>query len=183
MPLPYDDETMLIATWLVGCWLLFRAFPQGRRLLRRWIRLVRRSRPRPFVGQAWIVDGDTLDVGQARVRLFDIDAPELSQRGGYKARAHLIRLAGGREVSVSPVDVDCYGRIVARVRCGETDLSRRMVEDGFARAMTAWHLDYTLSERRARRRRRGLWSDDPNGGIGDPAAHRRATARRAPVRR
>ena len=112
-----------------------------------------------------------------------MDAPELSQRGGYKARAHLIRLAGGREVSVAPVDVDCYGRIVARVRCGESDLSKRMVEDGFARAMTDWHLDYALAEWRARRKRRGLWVDDPKGGIGDPAAHRRAEARRVPVRR
>ena len=68
-----------------------------------------------------------VDVGQARVRLFGMDAPELDQYGGYKAKSHLIRLAGGRQVSVQPVDVDCYGRIVAVVRCGEVDLSRQMV--------------------------------------------------------
>ncbi len=181
--MPYQEELALVASWLAGCWLLIHTFPRTRRLLGRWIRLVGRSRPKPFAGRAWIVDGDTLDVGQARVRLFGMDAPELSQHGGHKARAHLIRLAGGRDVSVAPVDVDCFGRIVARVRCGESDLSKRMVEDGFARAMTDWHLDYALAEWRARRGRRGLWADDPKNGIGDPAAHRRAAARRATVRR
>ena len=54
----------------------------------------------------------------ARVRLFGIDAPELTQRGGWKARGALIGLAGGHEVAVEPVDLDCYGRIVARVWLG-----------------------------------------------------------------
>ena len=130
-------------------------------------------------GKAYIIDGDTIDVGQARVRPFGMDAPELAQGGGFKARSQLIGLAGGRQVSVQPVDVDCYGRIVARVRCEGVDLSERMVHDGFARAMTQWHLDYAIAEWRARRGRRGLWADDAKGGIGDPAAFRRAQAIRS----
>ena len=51
-----------------------------------------------------------------------------------------------------------------------------MVIDGFARAMTDWHLDYAAAEWRARRGKHGLWAD--GGGIGDPAAHRRAEAAR-----
>jgi endonuclease YncB( thermonuclease family) len=175
------DELALAATWLFGGWLLFKAaFPRGRvgRLLGRWLRLVGRPRPRPFTGRASIIDGDTIAVGNARVRLFGMDAPELSQPGGAAARGHLIRLAGGREVSVHPLDVDCYGRIVARVRLDTVDLSKRMVEEGFAVAMTDWHLDFAFAEWRARRRGLGLWAKHA-GGISDPAAHRRAVARRS----
>ena len=88
-------------------------------------------------------------------------------------------MAGGHEVSVEPVDVDCYGRIVARVRFGEIDISEQMVIDGYARAMGAWHPDYVAVEKRARLAQRGLWTGDPVTGIGDPAAHRRANPRRA----
>ena len=62
----------------------------------RWMRLVRRAAPKPFTGKAYVIDGDTIDVGQARVRLFGMDAPEMSQRGGYKAKSHMIALAGGK---------------------------------------------------------------------------------------
>ncbi len=174
------SETYLIASWLAGGLLLLFAMPRAkvRRLLWRWLRLVSRAAPRPFTGKVHVIDGDTIDVGQARVRLFGMDAPEMSQAGGARAKSHLIGLAGGRQVSVQPVDVDCYGRIVARVRCGDVDLSRQMVADGFARAMTDWHLDYAVAEWRARRARRGLWAGEA-GGIGDPAAHRRAERARS----
>jgi endonuclease YncB( thermonuclease family) len=177
----FGDEVQLAVSWVAGGALLLLAIPRRRlrRLLWRWLRLVWRAAPKPFTGKAYVIDGDTIDVGQARVRLFGTDAPELSQRGGYKARSHMISLAGGKTVSVHPLDIDCYGRIVGRVRCGGTDLSRQMVADGFARAMTDWHLNYALVEWRARRGRRGLWADDPKGGIGNPAAHRRAEAMRA----
>ena len=82
----------------------------------------------------------------------------------------MIGLAGGREVAVEPVAVDCYGRIVARVWLGETDLSERMVRDGFARGISDWCTDYSAAEFEARRQRRGLWA---TVGIADPAAHRR----------
>jgi endonuclease YncB( thermonuclease family) len=131
-----------------------------------------------FAGPVWIVDGDSVEVNRARIRLFGMDAPELSQRGGYKARAHLIRIAGGKTVRVVPMATDRYGRIVARVWLGETDLSARMVRDGFAVAMRRWHADYVEAESQARRDRAGLWADDPVQGISVPAAHRRRNPRR-----
>ena len=79
---------------------------------------------------------------------------------------------------MEPVDVDCYGRIVARVRLGGIDISEGMVIDGYARAMGAWHPAYVAAEKRARLAQRGLWTGNPVSGIGDPAAHRRANPRR-----
>jgi endonuclease YncB( thermonuclease family) len=71
--------------------------------------------PAPFTGRVWVVDGDTVKVGKHRVRLFGMDAPEMDQRGGAKAKSNLIRLAGGAEVRVEPLTMDCYGRVVAKV--------------------------------------------------------------------
>ncbi len=156
-------------------WLLKRLYAAAARCLERFSSS---ARPpvldlAPFEGRVWVIDGDTLSVQGTRVRMFGIDAPELSQYGGYKARSHLIRLAGGRQVRVHPVDIDCYGRIVARVWCGDIDLSDRMVRDGYAVAMSRWNSDYDAAEFQARRQQFGLWRGDPVLGIGDPAAHRR----------
>ena len=128
--------------------------------------------PAPFTGRVWVVDGDTIRVGKHRVRLFGMDAPEMDQRGGAKAKSNLIRLAGGAEVQVEPLTMDCYGRVVAKVWRGDTDLSERMVRDGFAVATSRWNRDYAPAEREARSERRGLWAFDPTNGIEDPAAHR-----------
>jgi endonuclease YncB( thermonuclease family) len=176
-----SNEGLLVAAWLVGVLLLAAALRLPR--ITAWLRRRRASRPaampRPFTGKAFVIDGDTIHVSRARVRLHGIDAPELTQHGGWKARSHMIGLAGGREVAVEPIDVDCYGRIVARIWLGKADLAERMVHDGFARGVSDWCADYSAAEFDARRNRRGLWA---TVGIADPAAHRRWKAQTAPRR-
>ena len=177
-----DSEAWLVGAWLVGLGLFAAAVWLPK--ITRWLARIRRrapraATPRPFVGKVFVIDGDTLHVRNARVRLFGIDAPELTQRGGWKARGHLIGMAGGREVAVEPVDLDCYGRIVARVWLGPTDLGERMVRDGFARGLDDWCADYAAAEFEARRGKRGLWA---TVGIPDPAAHRRWKAQATPRR-
>ncbi len=132
--------------------------------------------PAPFTGRVWVIDGDTVKVAKHRIRLFGMDAPEMDQRGGAKAKSNLIRLAGGSEVHVEPLTLDCYGRVVAKVWRGDLDLSERMVRDGYAVATSRWNRDYLPAEREARAERRGLWAFDPVDGIGDPSRHR-ASAR------
>ncbi len=89
-------------------------------------------------GSARVVDGDTLAIGDARVRLFGIDAPERGQPCrdggdcGARAGSHLQSLIGDREVTCREEDVDRYGRIVATCFVGDTDLNRAMVRDGHA---------------------------------------------------
>ena len=159
----FGSEAGLLAAWLVAG-LLFRAA----------LRFKRRRKPasprEPFAGKVFVIDGDTIHVRRVRVRLFGMDAPELTQRGGWKARSHLIACAGGRGVVVEPIDIDCYGRVVARVWLGPVDLSEKMVRDGYARGISTWCTDYAAAEFDARRNRRGLWAGN---GISDPAAHRR----------
>jgi len=115
----------------------------------------------------YVIDGDTIVSDRVRIRLSGIDAPEMSQQGGSRARTYLIRLIAGGAVRIEPIGTDRYGRTVARVhaRCG--DLGRIMVRDGYARA--AYGTDYETEERQARSIRAGLWA---GSGISSPAEYR-----------
>lgn len=88
-----------------------------------------------------IIDGDTFDCGGTRIRMAGIDAPEMPGhcRHGRKctpgdpqqAADALQRLTRGA-VACQPVDVDIYGRTVARCYTASTDLSCAMIALGFA---------------------------------------------------
>lgn len=84
-------------------------------------------------------DGDTLTAidpanVEHRVRLHGIDAPELKQAFGTKARDRLARLAKGKTAAVNVEGHDKYGRVFADIQIDGDDLGRRLVEEGMA-----WH--------------------------------------------
>jgi len=106
-------------------------------------------------GPAEAIDGDTLTVGAATVRLYGIDAPELDQpcrdgQGacGLRARQHLNNFVAFRTLVCTRRDTDRYGREVAICRVlrdGDTetahgietsgiDVGREMVRTGQAMA-------------------------------------------------
>lgn len=133
---------------------------------------IRRSRlTGGFSAEAFVIDGDTIAVGEARVRLFGIDAPELAQLGGAEARDHLRSLIGEEQVEIHPVEIDRYGRTVARVFRNGQDLGEAMVRDGYAVVPRGYSRGYLRFEKTARRTRAGLWGS--HGGIADPASFRR----------
>lgn len=116
-------------------------------------------------GTAVVHDGDTISVTDHRVRLWGIDAPELSQTCrsggedyacGRRARDELRALIGHRPVICSWRERDRYGRPLARCRAGDDDLNGRLVEAGWAVAFGG----YESEERRAREARRGLWTGE-----------------------
>jgi micrococcal nuclease len=110
-------------------------------------------------------DGDTitvLDAGrQTKVRLEGIDAPELRQPFGSKARDALAALTKGKTVGMIGGKPDRYGRTVARVEVDGQDVGHRLVSDGLAWHYTRYSRDAALAaaERVARETRRGLWVD------------------------
>lgn len=77
-------------------------------------------------------DGDTctLDTG-VRVRLAEIDAPEIDQPYGTAARDVLCSLVCGRVVDVEPRGTS-YDRIVGLIRVNGIDTSEAMVRAGAA---------------------------------------------------
>lgn len=118
------------------------------------------------VGQAVAVDGDSLEMGDLRFRLFGIDALEARQsctRGGEawacgeEAAAVLRGRIGDRQVSCDQKDIDQYGRIVAVCIANGRDLAQVMVRMGLAVALPEFTSDYVEWEDLARQRRLGIW--------------------------
>lgn len=118
-------------------------------------------------GATRVIDGDSLRVGQTEVRLFGIDAPELSQactRAGQSwpcgsaAADQLGRLIAGKQVTCLPVGTDKFGRTLARCSAGSIDVNRVMVASGYALAFRRYSFEYISAEDTAKASKRGMWS-------------------------
>lgn len=112
-----------------------------------------------------ISDGDTLtlltaDNREVRVRLAEIDAPELhGQPFGRAAKAALSALAYRRQASAAITTIDRYGRAVALIEVDGVNVNAAMVQQGLAWAYVHFQTDrrYSAWEATARQRRAGLW--------------------------
>ena len=113
-----------------------------------------------------IIDGDTIRIGNIRIRLHGIDAPEAKQTCtvggkewpcGREATNALVGIIGEKPVSCSQRDKDRYGRIVAVCRAGAVDLNAWMVGEGWAVAYRRFSMEYVRDEGEARTARKGLW--------------------------
>jgi endonuclease YncB( thermonuclease family) len=132
-----------------------------------------------LVGQVSIVDGDTLDIHDERIRLWGIDAPESTQlcrgrngkayRCGAQAANMLDTFTRAKTVRCTPVDGDRYGRIVARCAAGKIDLGQMLVSRGLAVEEPQYsHGHYAADQLAARRASRGLWA----GSFVEPSVYR-----------
>lgn len=173
-----------IAIWVFVAWIiglpLLRAFlkglvaPPGQNDIRPSAngRSSNLHLPAPFrIKNAYVIDGDTLARGDWRIRIYGMDAPESNQPGGTEATARMRELVAGKTLQILPVDVDIYGRLVARVRAGSYDIGAEMVKSGHAVATSDFTKVYTKFEKEARRSRKGLWKQ---GAIQDPKLWRDA---------
>lgn len=119
-----------------------------------------------FAGVATVIDGDTLEVRDQRIRLHGIDAPESAQtceaagkawRCGQQASLALADRIGRLPVRCESNGRDRYGRAIAVCRLGETDLNRWMVREGWALAYRRYSTDYVKEENEATQAGRGIW--------------------------
>lgn len=118
-------------------------------------------------GPVRVVDGDTLDLGGAPVRLFGIDAPERAQTcrrdgaewacGAWSARV-LAGLVRSGDVTCRGRDVDRHGRTVAVCHAGGRDIAADLVAAGAAVAYRRYAQDYVATEARARAKGLGVWA-------------------------
>lgn len=83
--------------------------------------------------RAWVIDGDTIDIGGTRIRLAGIDAPEMDHPYGKTAKWTLVNLCKGQEVrAVFDGDLS-HDRTVATCYLPDgRDLSAEMVRAGMA---------------------------------------------------
>ena len=130
-----------------------------------------------IAGPPKIIDGDTIEVQGAAIRLYGIDAPELGQicrigRHAYDcgkiARTALLDLTAGVSVicELAPSDPVAGGEDSAqggrpgRCTADGYDLSEGMAYTGWALAWRPVSERYVAYEDRARTARRGLWKGE-----------------------
>jgi endonuclease YncB( thermonuclease family) len=121
-----------------------------------------------LIGQASIIDGDTLEIHGTRIRLWGIDAPESTQlcrgddsalyRCGAKAANDLDAFIARRPVDCRPMNPDPYGRTVATCSAGGTDLGEWLVHNGLALDWPQYSKGkYDAAQRDAEHTGRGIW--------------------------
>jgi endonuclease YncB( thermonuclease family) len=115
-----------------------------------------------------IVDGDTLDVfhdgRKERIRLKDIDCPELNQAYGRRARRFTGELAFNQLVTVTTYGKDTKRRTLAEIALpGGINLNQELVRVGYAWTIPeSGNAVLARLENTARKWPRGLWLDpDP----------------------
>lgn len=121
-----------------------------------------------LIGQASVIDGDTLEVHGTRIRLWGIDAPESSQlcrgedsslyRCGATAANDLDTFIARRPVTCTPIDLDRYGRTVATCSAGGVDLGEWLVQSGLALDWPQFSKSrYRAAQHNTERAGRGIW--------------------------
>lgn len=123
-----------------------------------------------LTGPVKVIDGDTLDIGNVRVRLEGIDAPETGQTCGRKwvgsfdcgldATRLLAELTKDRETTCEARGKDRYGRTLAVCFAGGLDINAEMVRRGMAWAFLKYSRSYEQVEAEARALRIGIWEGD-----------------------
>ncbi len=113
-----------------------------------------------------IVEGDALTVAvesrQVRVRLAEIDAPEMNQPFGKRSKQSLSDLCFWVKAELAIRGKDQYGRKRAIVICNGVDANAEQVKRGMAWVFDKHDKDPALVklEEEARAEKRGLWLDN-----------------------
>lgn len=101
-------------------------------------------------GPARVIDGDTLQIDDTRIRLWGIDAPERATPLGPAATAYLRKLTYNVTVTCHPIDRDKYGRVVAQCFVMGRDLARDLIAAGHARDMPHFSKGYYAQDKQNR---------------------------------
>ncbi|MFN7308775.1 MAG: thermonuclease family protein, partial [Alphaproteobacteria bacterium] len=128
----------------------------------------KRMDPVLLQGEARAIDGDTLQVGDTRLRLHGIDAPEIRQTCedsageawacGRRAASELAAAVAGGEVHCISRERDRYQRLIATCWAGGRDVGQSLVTHGWAVAYRRFSVDYVNEENLARYLTQGMWA-------------------------
>lgn len=123
-----------------------------------------------FAGVTRVIDGDTIEVGDTRVRLEGIDAPESNQTCkrangedwpcGTEATRAMRAMAEGRELRCRNNGLDKYGRTLGTCFAGGRDINAEMIKLGLAWAYVKYSTAYVQEEAQARAAKLGIWQGE-----------------------
>ena len=115
-----------------------------------------------------VIDGDTIHAkhngDRIKIRLVEIDAPEMDQPFGAQSKNFLNRLLYKKNVTLISQGEDRYGRILGEIYVDGESANRSMIRSGFAWVYDRHVEDLSLNEYQdqAKAKNLGLWQgDDP----------------------
>jgi len=126
-----------------------------------------------IVGEAKVIDGDTIHINQNKIRLHGIDAPERNQiciienknwLCGKESTYELKRIINSQIVKCITKDIDKYKRYVAICYINDLNINQTMIRKGWAIAYRYYSKDYIKDEDYARINKAGIWKskfDEP----------------------
>jgi endonuclease YncB( thermonuclease family) len=120
-----------------------------------------------IIGKASVVDGDTIQIRDQRIRIHGIDAPESRQectvngkawRCGQQSALELSAWIASYTVLCSVISKDRYNRLVARCSVRGEDLARWSVSQGWALDWPQYSRgDYSDAQEQAKAAGVGMW--------------------------
>ena len=117
-------------------------------------------------GKVNIIDGDTIHIGNNKIRLHGIDAPEINQictingadwECGKESKFYLENLIDLNNVICKVNDIDKYKRYVAICFINNININKKMVQSGWAIAYRYYSEDYVADEEIAKKNKLGIW--------------------------
>ena len=120
-----------------------------------------------FASHVTVVDGDTIKLGDVKIRFSGIDAPEINQicvasegkvACGKISRDILITKVTNKKISCTDEGKDFYGRVLGECFVNGESLSRYLVREGFAFAYRKYSDKFISDEEYAKSNRLGMWS-------------------------
>ena len=118
-----------------------------------------------------VIDGDTIELRNLKIRLQGVDAPELNQRCqtsdgflydcGQKSAEklkNLLERTNDKVLKCKFLGEDIYGRIIADCFLGEIEINSWLVRNGLALAYRKYSRRYVSDERFAERNSLGIWN-------------------------
>ena len=120
-----------------------------------------------YASHVTVVDGDTIKLGDVKIRFSGVDAPEINQTCvasegkvacGKISRDILITKVTNNKISCTDEGKDFYGRVLGECFVNGESLSRYLVREGFAFAYRKYSDKFILDEEYAKSNRLGMWS-------------------------
>jgi len=128
-----------------------------------------RRTPESVAGTASVIDGDTLDIHGARIRLVGVDAPESKQKCRVSGKFVLCGAAAANAldkwINRNPVTCaiegkDRYDRLLGECRVRGESMQEWLVSNGHALAYRTYSTAYVPAELKARKAKAGIWGSE-----------------------
>ena len=120
-----------------------------------------------YASHVTVVDGDTIKLGDVKIRFSGIDAPEINQTCvasegkvacGKISKDILIAKVTNNKISCTDEGKDVYGRVLGECFVNGESLSSYLVREGFAFAYRKYSNKYIQDEEYAKFNKLGMWS-------------------------